>query len=98
MSFRIDDILKKEDQQENNENCERAVLAAAQWQQSVDCSSILEQTLMRSYTNATGGYKQTTTNPCDLYTNKLLSSWYNCDKVSYIPVHYDSYVEKGKAI
>lgn len=97
MSFRIDDILKKEssENEQSGESCDLHGAGAPgllPWQRLAmnECNSILEQTLMssRSY----GGYKQ----PCDLYSAKLFSSWYNCDKMSYMPVPYDAYVDKGE--
>lgn len=93
MSFRIDDILKKEEPQHDgvSENCVLHREAGLEQWQRVDCNSILEQTLMNS--RSYGGYKQPA---CDLYSAKLFSSWYNCDKLAYMPLHYDAYVDKGK--
>lgn len=95
MSFRIDDILKKEtaQKQDVSETCDlHSSTAALPWQRLAvnDCNSILEQTLLSSRGYAT--HKQ----PCDVYSAKLYSSWYNCDKM-YMPAHCDTYVEKGKS-
>lgn len=100
MSFRIDDILKKESSENEQssvigESCDlHAGTGLVPWQRLAinECNSILEQTLMSSRNY--GSYKQ----PCDLYSAKLFSSWYNCDKMSYMPVPYDAYVDKGKEL
>lgn len=94
MSFRIDDILKKDtvQQLDVSENCDpHPDTGIVPWQRLSmnDCNSILEQTLLNS--RGFTAYKQ----PCDLYSAKLYSSWYNCDKM-YMPAHCDAYLEKGE--
>lgn len=106
MSFRIDDILKKEDNNRALENCDTTasgLMMHHPWHQRLaDCGSILEQTLMnnRGFVAATSiNNKQH--QPCDLYSAKLLSSataWLNCDKIGYMPMHYEALMEKGKKI
>lgn len=88
MSFRIEDILKKENSVESSYNS-----GLLPWQRFAfsECNSILEQTLLNS--RSYEGLKQ----PRDLYNSaELFASWYKCDKVPYLPMPYDAYIDKGK--
>lgn len=89
MSFRIDDILKKEHKPPLVGGHLSFETGPHPWEKIPidDSNSILQQTLLsRRYP-----YKQVG----DLYSAKLYSSWYNCDRM-YFPPNYETYIEKGK--
>lgn len=93
MSFRIDDILKKEDsKQSTGEESGYAEFEPGfnMWSKvSVsNHNSILQQTLLnRTYSKAVN-------DNCDA---KILAPWYTCDKVCIPPPsYYDPYMDRGK--